>query len=275
MAVNKVVMKTESGEKTLIDLTSDTVTADSIADGETAHDASGNVITGKMQSTSVLYTPQSLTEEQKAQARLNIGALAESDIAAIKKAIVDDVLYDDYEYIQGDKTAYIQLDFIPTSKTKVEAKVVFPSTSATTYLFGSQTSGSVERFGYSLNSAGNHIFLWRKTAKTLEAVSFTDPYTVSINKGLCSVGGKANVAMEYEDWEGERPLSIFALNSGGSITGKATSGSRIYWMKIYEDDVLVHDFVARKHLVYGFGLYDKITEKFYGNAYTSGAFTGG
>jgi hypothetical protein len=275
MAVNKVVMNTESGEKTLIDLTSDTVTPDSLADGVTAHDASGNPIKGKMQSASVLYTPQSLTDEQKAQARLNIGALAESDIAAIKKAIVDDVLYDDYEYIQSDKTSYIKLDFIPTSKTKVEAKVVFPVTSTSPYLFGSQTSGTTGRFAYARNPAGNHVFNWGKMAKTLDAVSFTEPYTVRIDKGLCSVGTETNVAMEYEEWEGQRPLFIFALNSAGSTTGKAPSGSRIYWMKIYEDDVLVHDFVARKHLIDGFVLYDKITEKFYGNAAASGAFTGG
>lgn len=42
MAVNKVIY----GSNTLIDLTSDTVTADKLAEGYTAHDKSGAVITG-------------------------------------------------------------------------------------------------------------------------------------------------------------------------------------------------------------------------------------
>lgn len=44
MAVNKVVY----GSETLVDLTNDTVTPETLAVGTTAHDASGNVITGAM-----------------------------------------------------------------------------------------------------------------------------------------------------------------------------------------------------------------------------------
>lgn len=44
MAINKVVY----GDNTLIDLTADTVTADKLAQGYTAHDASGAAITGTM-----------------------------------------------------------------------------------------------------------------------------------------------------------------------------------------------------------------------------------
>lgn len=48
MAANKVVMNTENGAETLIDLTEDTVTAETLAEGVTAHDASGTQITGTM-----------------------------------------------------------------------------------------------------------------------------------------------------------------------------------------------------------------------------------
>lgn len=44
MAVNKVVY----GDNTLIDLTEDTVTAETLAEGVTAHDAAGNAIVGTM-----------------------------------------------------------------------------------------------------------------------------------------------------------------------------------------------------------------------------------
>ena len=48
MAVNKVIYNTDDGEHTLIDLTEDTVTADTLAEGATAHSASGETIVGTM-----------------------------------------------------------------------------------------------------------------------------------------------------------------------------------------------------------------------------------
>ena len=46
MAANKIVINTENGEKVLIDLTNDTVTPETLAEGVVAHDASGQQIIG-------------------------------------------------------------------------------------------------------------------------------------------------------------------------------------------------------------------------------------
>lgn len=69
MAISKVVY----GGDTLIDLTGDTVEEETLAEGATAHNARGEPITGKMHTTTVLYTEQTLTKAQKEQARKNIG----------------------------------------------------------------------------------------------------------------------------------------------------------------------------------------------------------
>lgn len=83
MAVNKVVYNTENGAETLIDLTSDSVTPETLAKGATAHDASGNVIEGEMPTDNVRYGQQTLTEAQKAQARANIGAIVGEDLTSV------------------------------------------------------------------------------------------------------------------------------------------------------------------------------------------------
>lgn len=74
MAINKVVL----GDTTLLDLTGDNVTPETLAEGATAHDAAGNVIEGTMPTDNVRYGAQSLTDAQKQQARENISAAAES-----------------------------------------------------------------------------------------------------------------------------------------------------------------------------------------------------
>lgn len=80
MAVNKVVYNTENGAETLIDLTDDTVTPETLADGAVAHDASGNVIRGVAPTDAVRYNPQTLTEAQKEQARQNIDAVSADEL---------------------------------------------------------------------------------------------------------------------------------------------------------------------------------------------------
>lgn len=87
MAVNKVVYNTVNGEEVLMDLTSDTVTPATLAEGTTAHDASGEMITGTMPTDNVRYGSQSLTEAQKAQARTNIGAASVDDVADLNVRI--------------------------------------------------------------------------------------------------------------------------------------------------------------------------------------------
>lgn len=71
MGVNKV----EANGETLIDLTKDNVAPETLAVGATAHNAEGEPISGTMPITTVLYTEQTLTDAQKAQARNNIGAI--------------------------------------------------------------------------------------------------------------------------------------------------------------------------------------------------------
>ena len=72
-------MNTAEGEQVLIDLTSDSVTPQTLDEGVTAHDASGKKVVGARSTSNVLYIKQTLTEKQRAQARTNIGAISSDD----------------------------------------------------------------------------------------------------------------------------------------------------------------------------------------------------
>ena len=78
MAVNKVEINGES----VIDLTGDTVTPDTLLSGVTAHDAAGEQISGAV--APVRYdVAQDLTSDQKKQARDNIGAAAKPKAVSV------------------------------------------------------------------------------------------------------------------------------------------------------------------------------------------------
>ena len=78
MNINKVVY----GDEVLIDTSGVTVTPQTLAEGVTALDASGTLITGEMSTKTVLYEEQTLTDEQKAQARANI-APSDAEVTAL------------------------------------------------------------------------------------------------------------------------------------------------------------------------------------------------
>ena len=63
MAVNKVTFNTADGEKTLVDLTGDTATADVVFEGATFHGADGEVKTGKFTLSEELSTQDTLIEQ--------------------------------------------------------------------------------------------------------------------------------------------------------------------------------------------------------------------
>lgn len=66
MAVSKVVMNTADGEKTLIDLTEDTVSEETVFKGNTFHGANGDVKTGTFTIAEELSDQDSLIEQIKA-----------------------------------------------------------------------------------------------------------------------------------------------------------------------------------------------------------------
>ena len=95
MAINKVQITTENGVRTLVDLTGDTVTPETLAEGVTAHDASGEIIVGTMRSGEDLEAV--LTEQAELidtlQATLNHKASGEGGVVDTRfKALIENTL---------------------------------------------------------------------------------------------------------------------------------------------------------------------------------------
>ena len=85
MAVNKVVYVENGVQKTLVDLTADTVTAETLKKGTIAHDKTGAQITGAMESSSVkLQSSKSVTVTQNG----TVSVSPDSGYDGLKKADV-------------------------------------------------------------------------------------------------------------------------------------------------------------------------------------------
>ena len=121
---------------------------------------------------------------------------------------------------------------------------------------------------------GKYQIGYGTTYKASSLAELKEPFDMDMNRNVLYINGEEAASIAESEWQGAYPLAIFARNVKGTVGAIINAGSQIEWMKIYEDDVLVRDFIPRKHLTEGCGLYDRLSGKFWGNAATSGAFTG-
>lgn len=83
MSVNKVYY----GGEVVMDISDSTVTEETLMKGTTAYSKTGEKITGELEP--VLYTEQQLTDNQKNQARTNIGAASSEEVSQLSEEIAD------------------------------------------------------------------------------------------------------------------------------------------------------------------------------------------
>lgn len=216
MAVNKVEIMENGSARTIIDLTEDTVEPEALAEGYTAHDPSGQKITGKMPTTTVLYTEQTLTEEQKAQARENIGVsnisygVCETESEVVDKIVTVD---GDFELKEG---AIVIVRFINSNGIAAPTLNVNGTGAKPMYRYGTTTlstgttttgwtAGAIQMFVY--NGTGWIRDYWNNT--TYSNASLGHGYVT------CSTA-EATTAKTAS-------LSSYALTTGGRVTVKFTN----------------------------------------------------
>lgn len=230
------------------------------------------------------FTYEDFTEEQLASLKGEKGEngytpqkgvdyWTSEEIEDIAWSITESILYTDVEYLESDGKAYILTDYIPNSNTRVVGKGYFNPSSTTRVFFGARTSTSSKRFDFGNNTSSKYNFGWGNSATAGTMSELSEEFDFDVNQNTVYINGEEVVSRTFEEFECEYPMAIFACNTKGTV-GAIMTTSRIYWLQIYEGDELLYDFIPRKHALDGFGLFDRLTKTFHGNAASSGSFTG-
>jgi hypothetical protein len=173
------------------------------------------------------------------------------------------------DYIQFDGESWIDVDYIPSSNTRVVGKVSFtqwhPNAGAN-YVFG--VYGNNANFG--LNVGSNRTILnvpWGNSS----AIPFSNDntfgqvYSFDISKNGAYLDGILKIATSQLSEEFTATKSFYVGWANGTGTNQLVGN--IYPMQIYENDVLVKDL--RPCVVAGVaGFYDMVTGKVFTNAGT-------
>ena len=178
--------------------------------------------------------------------------------------------YTPIEYLESTGTQYIDTGFYPNRNTSIKIKMQLNYSSNGPYGFGTEHKyeffvwSSIITFVYSSEYKGNKI-------------STDDILEVDWNKNRIKyyINGvfQEQITALYSDFHISYPLYLFALNRGTSVPEFA-GGVKIYYTKLYDNDVLVRDFVPVLDLAGTPCMYDRVEGKFYYNAGTGDFIAG-
>ena len=173
--------------------------------------------------------------------------------------------YTALEYIESNGAQYIDTEYYPIANTRVVMDVSdFPTDAK--YLFGTRSSTSTSapyQFGMYRDSSTSIRYIYFGTYINATINDTTIRTTLSANGGtltaydvMASVATSTNKKCTY-------PLFLFALNNVGTVSDMCKA--RLYSCKIYDNEILVRDFVPCKNPEGLIGIYDRVNGKFYQN----------
>ncbi len=175
--------------------------------------------------------------------------------------------YIEVEHIECTGTQYINTGFIPNQDTRIVCECMYKGG---TGVYGARSSVSSRNFSMRvINSAWQIGYGNGVTTSPIECDT-TEWHLFDHNKNALYVDGVLAVEREYATFSAPYPVAIGAIRAGSMYYGQGCY--RIF--RIYDNGVLVRDFVPCQNPDGEAGVYDLVGGAFYANAGTGEFVTG-
>ena len=180
--------------------------------------------------------------------------------------------YQQVEYIESTGTQYIDTGFKPNQDTKIDIKITRiaggisnPAILGVTNPFYSFAINNND-FYYAFNQTGTNI------KSTTFSIGETAIFKTDREK-LYKNGNLVNTLYTQGNFQSNLNLTLFARRTGNN-TAERRGNMQIYYCKIYDNNVLVRNFIPCKNPSNVAGMYDTVNGVFYTNAGTGTFNTG-
>ena len=193
--------------------------------------------------------------------------------------------YTALEYIESTGTQYIDtgINAVGASSYGAELKYAYPSAQTGRSLIGAWEGDGYSAFGQPFTESGllSALYIGKPNTRTnafayTAGTIITDSFSVNVSGG--SVTRTFNGATSTDsslDFSSPTTLTcyLFAVHRGGGA--QQISSARMYYAKLYKNNVLVFDGVpVKRNIDNVVGMYDTVTKTFFGNS-GSGTFIAG
>lgn len=169
------------------------------------------------------------------------------------------------EYVQSTGTQYIDTGFVPDNNTRIVIDI--QATKAGTYgVFGGRRAYKSGAFAFWIMSGTEFKTDFGEGELRVPVEDALDRVVVDKNKNICYVGSSpyTNTNVTFES---PSSLTLFAVkDEDGSVDSRMFFG-RIYSCKIYDNDVLVRDYLPARDPDGIPCLYEQVSKEY---AYASG-----
>ena len=188
------------------------------------------------------------------------------------------------DYIETDRTAFIDTGYVPNGNTKLEMEFAFTKEVSTKkYVFGTYASGGRYMFSYGPDSTGCFLGYGTNYQSNVSGLAYnTERHVIKYEPGFgFYFDGElvTTATVNLTEWiiEKGNAKNIFLCTcnrNGDAINTDHNAPIRIYSCKIWENDELKCNLVPKQRVFDGKnGLYDTVRNKFYGYYGSSTDFT--
>lgn len=183
--------------------------------------------------------------------------------------------YIELQYIQSSGTQYIDTGYKPNNNTRIVLDFYITQNYSQLHgLFGSRNGTSAtssqgfDFWSYYDSSFRTNFF---GDDDTLYDLPNTVRYIVDKNKNVTTISNKAST-IRNTTGSCSLNLMLFAINTAGTASNHAYA--RIYSCQIYDNGIIVRDYIPCKSIEGVVGIYDTVNQVFYTNSGT-GSFIAG
>ena len=182
--------------------------------------------------------------------------------------------YTQVEYIESTETQYIDTGFKPNQNTRIvidfEADVQGSYPKA---IFGSRNNKTSAQSSFVFWAISNSAFRSEYgDAYTTNSIPPTGRFLVDKNKAITTINGESFTNTSYT-FQSDYNLAIFSIVTPNGVDSRMIS-MKLYSCQIYDDNVLIRDYVPVTDSNGVAGLWDKVNSVFYQSG-SSTAFVAG
>ncbi|MBQ4589117.1 MAG: hypothetical protein IJA95_07505 [Bacteroidaceae bacterium] len=213
-------------------------------------------VKGFSRSVEVAYSSEFLT--------LNVTGTS-TPVVTIRKAKEVGVSekYKVVDYVETDGTQYIDTGFKPNNNTRVVMDMQAFEVNANGWAFGGRNSTSTNSMGvfyyYSSNKLWNADYSGSSQRKSFSGIGATDRIVIDFNKNICSINGVSNT-FTATTFQSSYSMVLFAVNTANTVS--TFIKAKLYSCKIYDNDILVRDYIPALRSDGVAGLYDAVNDTF-------------
>lgn len=188
---------------------------------------------------------------------------------------IQELLYTPLEYIQTNRSTYLDTEFKPNNDTRAILDADFLTSAYPAWTFGARnaTGSSVDSFSFCRLSSTAFRSDYNRSGVQISTNQITGRHLIDKNKNITYIDNVQKAVTTYASFQANHNLLLFSVNNNGASDSRREV-LKLYSFKLYDNEILIRDYIPCKRSdTNQITLYDKVNHKFCKVA--TGTLTGG